>query len=269
MTKAFSRWNYIQINKIPKLSNPIFISGLPGIGNVGKIAADILIEQLDLVKFLDITSITFPHSVFVNEDNLVDLPMMEVFYKKFNDKKKSDLIILTGDCQPMSEEACYEFCNQILQLAKKLQCKEIVTTGGIGLQETQNPPRVYCTGTNKKIIEVFLKDKPQDYNLSGKISGIVGPIVGVTGVLLGIAKHENMNAVALLAETIAHPLYVGIKGSREIVKVLNTQYSLGINIDNIDKEIKNLEKQAKRTRALRSLQQQAKQQETLGQDYIG
>jgi hypothetical protein len=60
------------VKKIPKLKNPILIEGLPGIGNVGKVAVDFIIDELKAKKLYDIFSYTFPHSVFVNEKSLGD-----------------------------------------------------------------------------------------------------------------------------------------------------------------------------------------------------
>ena len=108
-----STWKIDQIGKKPKLHKPIFIEGLPGIGNVGKVAIDFLIDELKAKKLYEITSYTFPHSVFVNEDNLVELPMIEMFYKKF-DGKIPDLILMGGDVQPTDEVSSYEFSDIIL-----------------------------------------------------------------------------------------------------------------------------------------------------------
>ena len=94
--------------KMPKLNNPLFIEGLPGIGNVGKIAVDFLIEEFKAKKVCSFFSYKFPHSVFVNEDNLIEMPKIELYYKKFNGKKR-DLLLLTGDIQPIDEESCYTF----------------------------------------------------------------------------------------------------------------------------------------------------------------
>src|SRR3989338_9172477 len=98
-----STWKIDQIGKKPKLRNPILIEGLPGIGNVGNVAVDFLIDELKAKKLYEITSHTFTHSVFVNEDNLVELPMIDIYYRKFNGKK-NDLILLGGDVQPTDEE---------------------------------------------------------------------------------------------------------------------------------------------------------------------
>ena len=144
-----STWKIEHISKNPKLNNPIFIEGLPGIGNVGKVAVDFLIDELDAKKLYEITSYTFPHSVFINENNLVELPMVEIFYKKFNGKK-NDLILMGGDVQPTDEVSSYEFSDKILDMVQKFKGKEVITLGGIGLAEVPKKPKVYCTGNTKK-----------------------------------------------------------------------------------------------------------------------
>jgi proteasome assembly chaperone (PAC2) family protein len=59
------------IGKKPKLENPILIEGLPGIGNVGKLAVEHLIEKMNAVKFAEIYSRDFPPQVFINTDGTV------------------------------------------------------------------------------------------------------------------------------------------------------------------------------------------------------
>ena len=107
-------WEVTREAKIPKLTNPVFVEGLPGIGNVGKIAVDFLIEEMKAKKIYSFFSHKFPHSVFVNEENLVEMPKIEIYYKKFRDKNKRDLLLLTGDIQPIDEESCYSFCEEVL-----------------------------------------------------------------------------------------------------------------------------------------------------------
>ncbi|MEK6949886.1 MAG: PAC2 family protein, partial [Nanoarchaeota archaeon] len=136
-----STWKIDQIGKKPHLKNPILIEGLPGIGNVGKVAVDFLIDELKAKKLYEITSYTFPHSVFVNEDNLVELPMIDVYYRKFNGKK-NDLILLGGDVQPTDEVSSYEFSEKVLNIAEQFKSMEIITLGGIGLAEIPKKPKV-------------------------------------------------------------------------------------------------------------------------------
>ncbi len=232
-----SSWRFEQVKKtLPKLDKPIFVEGLPGIGNVGKIAVDFVIDKTKAVKLYDISSNTMPHSVFVNEDNLIDMPRIELYYKK-GAGKRPDLLLLTGDVQPSDEVSCHEFCEDIMALARRFKAKEIITIGGIGLQDVPRTPKVYCTGNGRAIVSRYIKGT----KMSNKIYGVVGPIVGASGLLLGLSKKKNIPAVSLLAETISHPYFLGIKGAREVLKALNVKLSLQINLKELDKEIKSLE----------------------------
>ncbi|MBR1610365.1 MAG: PAC2 family protein, partial [Methanobrevibacter sp.] len=55
-----------------ELDNPIFIEALPGLGHVGKLAADHLIDELGGVKFAEIYSPTFPPQVLVKDGGIIE-----------------------------------------------------------------------------------------------------------------------------------------------------------------------------------------------------
>jgi hypothetical protein len=69
----------------------------------------------------------------------------------------------------------------------------------------------------------------------------VGPIIGVSGLMIGLAGRRKLPAVCLLSETLGHPAYLGIKGAREVVKVLSSKLNLKIRLNEIDKEIEDIE----------------------------
>lgn len=230
-----------------KLKNAILIEGLPGIGNVGKIAADFIVDNIGAKKMFEIYSNNFPHAVFVNEKNLVELPMIEIHHKKVG---KNDLLFLTGDIQPIDEPSCYEFCNQLLDLLEKNGGKEIITMGGIGLQKIPENPVVYCTSNDKNIIKKY-----KTSNLNNNIYGVVGPIIGVSGLLVGLSKQRNISAIAMLAETFGHPTYLGIKGARAILNILTQKLNLKLELKQLDEEITEIEKEIKtKTKQLSMLQ---------------
>src|SRR3989344_1683788 len=248
------------LQKMPHLQNPILIEGLPGIGNVGKVAVDFMVDRLNAKKIMEIYSHSFPHSVFVNEDNLVELPTVELFYKKR--KGKRDLIFLAGDIQPLDEESSYEFSHKVLDILKELNGSELITLGGIGLPDIPEKPRVYCTGTSKKMIEKYRKGE----KISKNLFGVVGPIVGVTGLLIGLAKEKNINGVCLLAETYGHPLYLGVKGSKEVLRILNKKLSLDLDVQSINREIEDIEEElAKKVKDINEIMKPKKEHT----DYIG
>ncbi len=233
-----------EVKNLPLLHNPVFIEGLPGIGNVGKIATDFLIEELGAKKLYSFFSYKFPHSVFVGENNLIEAPKLELYYKKFNGGKnggkKRDVLLLTGDIQPIDEESCFTFCEEVLAIAKSYKCSEVITTGGIGLQHVPDKPRVFCTANDEALFKEWVK---KEMLVEKDIFGVVGPIVGVSGVLLGLGRRRGMNGVALLAETFGHPMYLGIKGAKEVLRVLEQKFAFGINLQKMSKEIIEVEKE--------------------------
>jgi len=236
-------WKVQYIGNKPKLHNPILIEGLPGIGNVGKIALDFILEELKAKKIAEFRGNNIPHSVFINENNLVDLPSIELYYKKL---KEQDLLLLAGDVQPNDEASCYEFCDTVLDTMQEFKCNEIITLGGIALRQEPKLPQVFITGSNKKIVEAYTKGT----KANSKIYGKVGPIIGVTGVLLGLAKRRNIPAVSLLAETFGHPFYLGVGGAREILKILKKKLQIDMDIKILDEELAEMEQELGKTHEL-------------------
>ena len=261
-------WQATASGEKPKLKDSILIVGLPGIGNVGKVSVDFMIDELKAKKVYDLFSYSFPHSVFVNEENLVELPSIEIYHTKV---KNNDLLFLAGDVQPIDEVSCYEFCEKVLDLLEELGGKEIITLGGVGLQSVPKKPKIYCTGNSKEIISKYTKGTAANNSLHG----VVGPIIGVSGLLLGLADKRKIPAISLLAETFGHPMYLGIKGAREILKIMNKKLKINIDIKDMDKEIKELESEMlKRTEELTEVKRQTaikKLKGKLGEEisYIG
>ncbi|MBI2672139.1 PAC2 family protein [Candidatus Woesearchaeota archaeon] len=224
-------WQIDEITKV-KLKNPILIEGLPGIGNVGKIAIDFMIDSLKAKKIYEITSYNFPHCVFVNENNIVELPAIEVFHKNIKGK---DYLFLAGDVQPLDERSCYEFCDNVLDLFQKYHGKEIITLGGIALDKIPKKPRIYFTGTNSKILRRYQSRVVQN------IYGVTGPIIGVSGLLTGLARKRKLDAISILAETYGHPTYLGVRSAKEILRLLNHKLNFKLDLNALDREVKEIE----------------------------
>ncbi len=224
----------IKTLKNVQIKNPVILEGLPGMGNVGKITVDFIIESLKAVPIYQIYSYEFPNCVFVNKDGVTELPRIDIYHKKI---KGNDLILVAGDMQPIDEKGCYELCDRLLDLFQKSDIKQIITLAGIGLNEAPKKPKLYCAANDKKLISRFSK-----YGIES-VEGIVGPIIGVSGLLVGLAGQRNIKGVVLLAETLGVPNYLGIKESRELLTVLNSELNLGLDIKKLNKEVNLIEKE--------------------------
>jgi uncharacterized protein (TIGR00162 family) len=245
-------WKIEPHSKKPTLKSPILVEGLPGIGNVGKVAVDFIVDKLGAKLLYSFHSHSLPHSVFVNEDNLVQLPSIELYYKKYKGKRH-DLLFLVGDIQPIDEVSCHEFSEKVLDILSDFKGREVITIGGIGLNDIPENPKVYCTANSKRIIKRYRNGT----KLNDELYGVVGPIVGVSGLLIGLATPRKMEGISFLAETYGHPMYLGVSGAREILKILNKKLQLELNLKELDKRIEEMETEViKRTEELSNVSKQ-------------
>ncbi|MFQ6064338.1 MAG: PAC2 family protein [Candidatus Bathyarchaeia archaeon] len=174
----------------PKLESPVFVEGLPGFGNVGKIAVRLLIEFTRAKRFAELYSPSFPDYVIVNKEGLCRPPRYE-FYASSTDKK--NFIILTGDTQPSVDDlaAHYQICGEILDFAEKYGCRFVVTIGGVPTPEPKG--EVYVAATSRELAADIMEKSAVLYKR--------GRIIGATGLLLGLAKQRGLRGMCLLGAT--------------------------------------------------------------------
>lgn len=174
----------------PTLQNPIFIQGLPGFGNVGKIAARLLIKFCGARLFAELYSPSFPDYVTVNSKGICRLPRYEFYAAHM---EKNDFIIMIGDTQPSFDDvvAHYMVCDSILEFIKRQGCRFIITIGGVPI--TGEKSQVYVAATSPRLALEFMEKGSTIYSK--------GRIVGATGLLLGLAKEQGLEGVCLLGAT--------------------------------------------------------------------
>jgi len=174
----------------PELENPLLVCGLPGLGNVGKIAASLLIEFSQAKLFAELYSPSFPDYVLINDKGVCRPPRCEFYASKV---EKRDLMILTGDAQPSMEDipGHYEVCGKILDFVTDYGCRFIITLGGAPGPQVER--EIYVAATSQKIAADFME--------KGAIIYGGGRIVGASGLLLGLAKERGLEGVCLLGST--------------------------------------------------------------------
>jgi len=216
----------------PELKDPVFVEGLPGIGNVGKITTDYFIDKLKMKKMVDIYSEYLPPQVFIN-NSIVHLVRESLYYKKTN--KKNDLIFLAGDFQGTTQEGQYELSYKILELLKKYNVSKIYTLGGYSIGKIVDKPKVLGAVSDKNIIKML--EKAGVTFPDGEPSG---GIVGSAGLLLGLGKELfDMNGACLMGETSGY--FADPKGAREIINVLTKILKIKVNLKDIDEKTKQLD----------------------------
>jgi len=236
----------ITLTEKPELNDPVLIEGLPGVGNVGKLAAEHLLDELETTKFGDIYSRHFPPQVLVEEDGVIKLVNNELYYYKRGegDEPGPDIVFLVGDYQGISSEGQYILTERVLDMAQDLGVKMVFTLGGYGLGRMVENPRVLGAATShavvsdmKKVGVVFQKGEP--------VSGIVG----ASGLLLGLGRIRNVEGICLMGETSGY--FVDPKSAQAVLEVLTNILKISVSfseledkalqIDKITSQLKELE----------------------------
>lgn len=164
---------------IPSLEEPILIVGLQGLGDVGRLVAQKIIDSSDAKLFAELYSPHFPDIVIAEESGICHLPRYEFWACTSSDP---NFIVLTGDFQPIPDEvtAYYEVSSMVLELAKRLGSKWVVTIGGY-----RGPPekvgKIYVSSTSREITTSLMSYGAAMYR--GRIVGMAGLILGLGGVL--------------------------------------------------------------------------------------
>ena len=174
----------------PSLENPVFVQGLPGFGNVGRIAAHLMIKFCQAKPFAELYSPSFPDYVSISSKGIAHLPKYEFYAAPM---EKTTLVIMTGETQPSFDDvlAHYQVCSKIVDFAEKQGCHFIVTMGGVPI--TGDKAKVYVAASSSKLATEFME--------KGAVIYSKGRIVGGTGLTLALAKERGLDGVCLLGTT--------------------------------------------------------------------
>lgn len=226
-------WKIVKLTKKQrKFKKPILITGLPGVGNVAKLAVDFIVKELNAKPIYEFDSEAKPASVLINEQHLVELPHIYLYYAKV---KGRDFFFLAGDFQPAEDILSYELSNKILNLFKELHGSLIVTLGAVGLPTIPKSPKTYCTSYSKKLVDDF----SIGFKFEKKLSNVVGSIFGIAGLLVGLSEKKRIKAVTLITETYGHPLFLGVDSAKVLISFLDKKFGFGVKANKlVKKEVK-------------------------------
>ncbi len=224
-------WKIELKQNMEKTKNAVMIVALPGIASAGKIAIDYLITELKTKKIGEFISDNGVGFTFINENNLIEIPKISLFHKKI---KTRDFFFLTGDYQPNEEKDLYDLCNEIIKYCEKMKITELLTLGGIGLQDEPEKPEVYVVANNSKF-----KNHLKQFKFKINPNRKVGTIIGITGLLVALAKF---NASAMLVETNVYTGHLGFNASKFLIKAIKKMYGIDLKFNNLNKELKMVKK---------------------------
>lgn len=212
----------VEIYEKPVLKDPVLIEGLPGIGFVANIATLHLIQELKAKLFAEIRSSAFQDFAVTAQKGEIRFPRNELYYYKGKNEER-DLIILHGNTQALTTFGQYELCGRILDTAKELGCRYIVTLGGLKREGKVDAPKLFCAASDSETLHEAL-------SLDAQI--IEGHIFGVAGLLVGLSKLRGMKGLCLLAETLGS--YLDTTAAQAVLKAVCRMLHLNVDLSKLE-----------------------------------
>jgi len=200
------------------LQDPVMIEGLPGVGHVGKLAAEHLVEELDGRLVRRVYSTHLPPQVSV-DDGLTQLACTEVHAL---DADGVDLVVLTGDHQAQDTVGHYGLADAFLDVAESLGVTRVYALGGVPTGELIQEYDVIGAVTDET-----QRDRLEGVGVEFRGDEPAGGIVGISGLLLGLGQRREVPAACLMGETSGY--LVDPKSAQAVLEIL--QELLGFDVD--------------------------------------
>ena len=170
-----------------------FICGLPGVGLVGNIVANFLVNNLKLKQVGIIDGPAFP-SISVVKDGIPNHPMRLYAGEQIcNDGKCNQIVICVSDFVP-PVSATKDLVDCIFDWAKEKGCTSFIVGEGFSIpQKNQDKDSI--------VYGVSSTEASKDWINNAKVTPFeFGTIGGFTGVMLNQGRLRSVNVLGLLAE---------------------------------------------------------------------
>ncbi len=185
--------NSVRYDFRPSLRRPVLIEGLPGVGNVGKLAADLIAKQLNAKRYASIYSEELPPQVIVDEDCIAETACCEMWVADLGDR---DAVFVLGNFQGTTPNGQYLLSESIFRMVLPYDPSMVITLGGYGTGQLSDAPRVLGTVSHPEMKEDMEKAGIGFYPGEPK-----GGIVGAAAMILGFGKMYNVPSVCIMGET--------------------------------------------------------------------
>lgn len=226
-------------------STPVLVEGLPGVGHVGKLAAEHLLEEKESELVRRIYSEHFPPQVTVEDDGTTELVCAEVHAVELDDQ---DLLVLTGDHQASDNAGHYRLTNAFLDVAEEFGVETVYALGGVPTGELMDEYAVLGAATD----EDFVADL-EEVGVEFREDEPAGGIVGTSGLLLGLGERRGLRASCLMGETSGY--LVDPKSAQAVLEVLEDVLGFEVDYGSLEERADEMEDVANKIQEMERQQQ--------------
>ena len=183
------------------LDEPVLVEGLPGVGLVGKIAADHVVDEFDMELYATVHCESLaPVAVYHDGSRDVQPPV------RIYAAPEDDLLVLQSDI-PVNKEAVREFADCFTTWLANSNVTPVYLTG-MASKKGDAPPAMHgvATGDASGLLDEI------DVNVPSESGVISGP----TGALVNRAAEQDVDSVALVVES--DPQFPDPEASRVLIE---------------------------------------------------
>ncbi|AEH60118.1 protein of unknown function DUF75 [Methanosalsum zhilinae DSM 4017] len=205
--------------------NPILIEGFPGIGLVGNIASQHIIDSLEMEYRGSIDSRFFP-PIAVLYEGLINMPV------RIYESEEHNLLLVVSDI-PINPAVSYDIGKKLIEWAKSINVKQIISIAGIATMEDET--KVFGAATDENMLNM-IKDNVEIFQM--------GTISGISGSVMTECMIQKMPAISLLGGTqTQNP---DPRAAAAVVEALNKLYDFSIDTESLFEQAEKIELEMQR-----------------------
>jgi hypothetical protein len=212
------------------------IAGLPDSGRVAKIVLDHLIKTLNATPMGYLHSDYLPPRLLLDADGSPSLMKHEIYYW-INNQAEQDLVLYTGDAQPILPEGAYRLSEAVVNLAQKLGVETVVTVGAFITGKIAEDPKVYGAASETDLVGEL---RALDVKIIDS-----GAVTWMNGLIPGLAKMKKLRSLFLSGETSG--FMVDPRAAVVILRVLVKKLGLQVDLKELEDQAKEIESALKKT----------------------
>jgi len=201
------------------IENPVVVEGFPGVGLIGGIASNYMVEQKEMEQLGYVDSRYLPPVALVKEGLVY--PPIRVY-------KWKNIILFHSDI-PIHPQVVHDLSRAMVEWCENQGIERLISLAGVAMPVVQD--RIFGAANQQGLL-----DSLRHYEIEIMKEGAVG---GLSGKLLFECKKEELPAFALLAETKG--MSPDPRASARVLSVLGEVLEFEIDVEPLIEEAENIE----------------------------
>ncbi len=186
-----TRVHWLEGKGLPKHS--MILEAVPGVGNIGKILVDGLIEKHPSRTIGWILHPDFPPHATMSDEGLIGPPRLDIIDVILPNGES--VCIVTGVMQPMTAPGQFEVAESILRLASDSEASRLLVLAGLAAEPDCRS--IYAVCSDKGFRKTLEKE-----DILVSRSQPKGGMIGVAGMVLSLSTTLGVPTLGVIAETV-------------------------------------------------------------------